>query len=157
MAHELTTDEQQLISYAEKAIIRFNTIRQNHGGIDTLYSFILSDSGKIYDGACFEPSIQQATICGERHAIANLILQESYSARIRSILVADPVPSVQNVSTTPCGTCRHIIHQFSTPEATVLCMQYMRQGTTWVFPRIDTYLIKDLYPYPYTPNEHLWD
>lgn len=95
MTIKLTSDEQKLVEYAKKAVIKYNRMRHKKGGVDTLYSFLLSDSGKIYDGACLEPNIAQATICGERHAIANTVLDETYKAKIKCIIVADPVPEMQ--------------------------------------------------------------
>jgi hypothetical protein len=96
---KLTPEEKRLVEYTKDAIVRYNTIRHSNGGIDTLYSFLMSDSGKIHDGACYEPN--HASICGERHAIANMILQESYKAKIKSIIGADPVPEVQEHGTPP--------------------------------------------------------
>jgi cytidine deaminase len=117
----------------------------------------MSDSGAIYDGACFEPNLSHATICGERHAIANMVLKESYKARVKSIVVADPVPEVQKHGTPPCGTCRHLIWQFGAPGTTVILLQYMQAKSTWTFPRVEKYTIKDFYPHPYEPVEGLWD
>ena len=141
MIIKLTTDEQKLVEHAKKAIVRYNKMRRNKESIDTLYAFLLSDSGKIYDGACFESNISQATICGERHAIANMVLEEAYKSKIKCIVVADPVPTVQKNSTPPCGTC----------------MQYLRHENGWIFPAMEKYHIKDLYPHPYEPIEGLWD
>ena len=75
----LTSEEKTLVEHAKEAVVKYNTIRLAKGDIDTLYGFVLSDSGTIYDGACYEP---QPTICGERHAIANMVLQESNKAKI---------------------------------------------------------------------------
>jgi cytidine deaminase len=154
---ELTSDEKKLIAYAKKAITKYNKIRHAKGDIDTLYSFVLSETGKIYDGACFEPNLQQATICGERHAIANMALAESRKTKIKCILVADPVPSIQEKSSTPCGTCRHLIWQFGKPETSIICMQYIQGKKDWSFPKIEKFTIAELYPYPYEPIEGLWD
>lgn len=99
----------------------------------------MSDSEKIYDGGCFEPNIAHATICGERHAIANMILQESNIAKIKSIIVADPVPEEQEHGTPPCGTCRHLIWTYGTPETTVILMQYIQGKDGWNFPKIEEY------------------
>lgn len=154
---ELTSDELKLIDYSKEAIVKYNKIRHEKGGIDTLYSFLLSDSGKIHDGACYEPNIAQATVCGERHAIANMILQESYKAKIKSIVVADPVPEVQEHGSPPCGTCRHLIWSHGTPETTVILMQYIQGKDGWTFPKTEKLTAKDLYPYPYEPKEGLWD
>lgn len=149
--------ELELIEHAKKSIIAYNKIRHQKGDIDTLYSFLMSDSGQIHDGACFEPNIAQATICGERNAIANMALHESKKAKIKYIIVADPVPRVQKKSTPPCGTCRHLIWQFGFPKTSVICMQYIQSRKDWVFPKIEKYFIKDLYPHPYEPIECLWD
>lgn len=154
---QLTPEEKKLTDYSKEAIVRYNNIRHANGGIDTLYSFLISDSGKIHDGACFEANIRHASICAERLAIANMVLQESYKAKIKSIVVADPVPEVQEHSTPPCGTCRHLIWSHGTPETTVILIQYVQGKNGWTFPTIEKYLAKDLYPYPYEPVEGLWD
>ncbi|MFH1425839.1 MAG: hypothetical protein ABIG66_00185 [Candidatus Kerfeldbacteria bacterium] len=157
MTDQLTPDEKKLVEHAKKAIVQYNKMRHEKGGIDTLYSFLISDSGEIFDGACFETKIAQAMICGERHAIVNMVMDESYSAKIRSIVVADPVPEEQEHGTPPCGTCRHLIWQHGTPETTVISLQYILQDKDWVFPKMEKYLITELYPHPYEPKEGLWD
>ena len=149
----LNSDEKRLIEHAKKAIVRYNKQRKAKGGMDTLYAFVMSDSGKIYDGACFETTISNSNICGERHAIANMVLKETYKAKIKHVVVADPVPKLQKKSTTPCGTCRHVIWEFKTSNTTVICIQYMQQKNGWVFPRIEKHTIKKLYPLPYIPVE----
>ncbi len=154
---QLTPEEKKLIEYSKKAIVKYNKIRRANGGMDTLYSFLISDSGRVYDGACFEPNISHATVCGERHAIANMILHESYKAKIKSIVVADPVPEVQKNGTPPCGTCRHLIWSHGTPETTVILMQYVQAKDGWTFPKIEKYTARDFYPHPYEPIEGLWD
>jgi len=84
-------------------------------------------------------------------------MADTYKAKIKHIIVADPVPSVQEKSTPPCGTCRHIIRQFGTPNTSVVCIQYIKLEDGWAFPKIEKHLIKDLYPNPYDPKEGLWD
>ena len=84
-----------------------------------------------------------------------MIMQESYKAKIKSIVVADPVPKVQNHGTTPCGTCRHLIWEFGTPKTSVICLQYIRQKSGWIFPKLEKHAIKKLYPNAYKPVE--WD
>jgi cytidine deaminase len=157
LSTDLTPDEDRLVEYAKEAIVKYNRIRHARGSIDTLYSFLLSDSSHIYDGGCFEPSLAHATICGERHAIANMVLQESYAAKIRSILVADPVPEVQDQSRPPCGTCRNLIWDHSTAETTVLLMQYIQRKDDWVFPKLEKHQARDLHPLPYRSQPWLWD
>ncbi|MFH2023991.1 MAG: hypothetical protein ABIJ10_06795 [Candidatus Micrarchaeota archaeon] len=149
MGIQLTKDEKKLVEHAKKAIIGYNKKRQLHGGIDTIYSFVMSDGGNIYDGACLESTISTGIICGERHAIANMVLAETYNAKIRSIVVADPVPKVQKNSTTPCGTCRHVIWERRSLNTTVICIQYIQQKDNWVFPKMEKHTIKKLYPNAY--------
>ncbi len=153
MGVDLTLDEQKLVDYSKEAIIKYNKMRHANGGIDTLYSFLLSDSGKIYEGAALEPAV----VCGERHAIANLVLQESYKAKIKTILVADPVPYMQESGTPPCGACRQVIWQHANPETTVILLQYVQGKEGWTFPKLEKFTIKELYPRPYGPKEGLWD
>ena len=157
MAIKLTSSETKLVEYSQRAIIKYNKIRHKKGGIDTLYSFLMSDSGAIHSGACFEPKISHATVCGERHAIANMVLKESYRARIESIVIADPVPRLQGHGTPPCGTCRELIWEFGTPKTSVILLQYIQGKTTWTFPRMEKYAIKAFYPHPYEPAEGLWE
>lgn len=150
-----TSDEKKLIEHAKEAVVKYNKLRKVKGGIDTLYAFVMSDSGKIYDGACFETTISNGNICGERHAIANMVLNEAYKARVKHVVVADPVPEVQKSSITPCGTCRHVIWEMGTPNTTVICIQYIQLKDGWIFPKIEKYKIKELYPHPCTPVK--WD
>lgn len=151
MTIRLTPNEQELVDYSKKAIVKYNKLRKAKGGIDTLYAFLMSDSGKIYEGACLEVNIQHANICAERHAIANMILKESYKAKIESIVVTDPVPEVQKNSTPPCGTCRHLIWEFGTPITTIICIQYIQRKNGWIFPKMEKHTIKKLYPNAYKP------
>lgn len=157
----LTPTEQKLVEHAKAAVVKYNKQRHARGGIDTLYAFLITEENSLYDGAAFEPNIAHATVCGERHAIANMVMNEGYGAKIDSIIVADPVPSVQEKGTPPCGTCRHLIWQFGNPDASVIFVQYIQAQDekgelNWTFPKIEKYSIKDLYPYPYEPNPNLW-
>ena len=154
---EISPEENRLIEYSQEMVVKYNMMRHQNGGQDTLYSFLLSDSGNFYDGASYVPNITQATVYGERCAMAAIVLHESYSAKIRHIVVADPVPDVQEQGTPPCGTCRHLIWFHGTPKTTVLLMQYIQGKHSWTFPKIQKFAIQDLYPHPYEPNPTLWE
>lgn len=147
-----TPSEKKLIEHAKKSIVKYNKRRKAAGGVDTIYSFVMSAGGKIYEGACLETA--QGSVCAERHAIANMVLGETYKAKIKHIAVADPVPRKQAESTTPCGMCRHVIWERG-PDATVICIQYIRQKNGWTFPKVEKHAIKQLYPHPYTQVK--WD
>lgn len=154
---KLTSDEKRLLAYSKKAVVKNNKMRHKNGGIDTLYSFLVSHSGKIHDGACLETNLAHAVVCAERHAIANMILQESYQAKIKSIVVAAPFPKLQQHGTPPCGTCRHLIGEFGAPGTTVVLLQYIQGQNGWTFPKFEKFAIKELYPLPYQPVEGLWN
>jgi cytidine deaminase len=158
---QLTPVELKLVAHAKAGIVRYNTRRHLRNSLDTLYSFLITDGGDLYDGAAFEPNIAHATVCGERHAIANMVMNDGYTRKIESIIVADPVPRVQEKGTPPCGTCRHLIWQFSHPRTSVILMQYIQVrnesgGLSWTFPAIEKHATEDLYPYPYEPDPTLW-
>jgi cytidine deaminase len=153
----LDKKEKQLITHAKDAVIKYNRKRHKACDFDVLYSFILTDSGSIIDGACFEAGIAHADVCGERHAIANMVLQKSYKEKIGSIVVADAVPREQPHGRFPCGTCRNLIYKFGLPETSVLLLQYIRDGENYTFPKIEKFTISELYPYPYEPPKNLWD
>jgi len=158
---QLTPAEQNLVEHAKASVVKYNKQRHARGGIDTLYGFLITEGGSIYDGAAFEPNLAHATVCGERHAVANMVMNEGYGSKIESVIVADPVPSIQEKGTPPCGTCRHLIWQFGNPETSVIFLQYVQGQNekgefSWAFPKMENHLLKDLYPYPYEPNSDLW-
>ena len=60
---EISPAENRLIEYSQEMVVKYNMMRHQNGGQDTLYSVLLSDSGNFYDGASYEPNIAQATVC----------------------------------------------------------------------------------------------
>lgn len=157
----LTQVEQKLVDHAKESVVKYNNSRHAKGGIDTLYGFLITEEGTFYDGASFEPNIVHATVCGERHAIANLVMNESYGTKIKSIVIADPVPRVQEKSRPPCGTCRNLIWEFGSPDTSVILIQYIQQQKdngelSWTFPKLEKYSINDFYPYPFEQDPDLW-
>jgi cytidine deaminase len=150
MKIRLTKDEHELVEYAKKAVSRYNKQRKAKGGIATIYAFVLSDSGKIYDGACLESSIGSASVCAERTAIGSMFTKETYSSKIVCVVTFDPVPEKQEYSSTPCGTCRHVIWEHGNPGTTIICGQYIQRKNGWEFLQdMEKYTIKELYPKPY--------
>lgn len=153
---ELTKEEKTLVEYARKKIVEYVKKRKKNELCDILYAFALSESGKIYDGACFESNLPQTNICAETHAISNMLLAETEKAKVRALLVAGPVPRKTEKAITPCGRCRHVLNEFGTDKTTVICSEFIRNEKDWqMFPRIDKYRVKELYPHPYTPIK--WD
>jgi len=154
---KLTPKEEKLVEHAKKAIPKYNQFRQAKGGIDTLYAFLITEEGRIYEGAAFEAPMAHATVCGERHAIANMVMENGYNTKIESIIVADPVPSVQKHGRFPCGTDRNLIWKFGKPDTSVILMQYIRENNDWIFPKLEKFTIEELYPHQYEVPDDLWD
>lgn len=72
---------------------------------------VLTDSGKIYDGANIENSAYPTSICAERVAIFKAVSEGE--RRFKTIVVA-----TENGGT-PCGSCRQVMAEFGI-EAEVL-------------------------------------
>ena len=72
---------------------------------------VLTDSGKVYDGANIENSAYPTSICAERVAIFKAVSEGE--RRFKTIVVA-----TENGGT-PCGSCRQVMAEFGI-EAEVL-------------------------------------
>ena len=149
MVIELSKDERKLVDYSKKAVVRYNKQRHAKRGIDTIYAFVLSNSGKVYDGACLESTIS-ASVCAERAAIANMFTKETYSSEILCVVTFDPVPKKQEYSSTPCGLCRHVTWEHGNAKTPIICGQYIQRKGAWEFvPEMEKYKPEELYPKPY--------
>lgn len=73
---------------------------------------ILAKSGKIYRGCNIENASYSVTICAERVAASQAILERDFDWD--TIVVVSP----QRV--TPCGVCRQFLHEFA-PQLRVWC------------------------------------
>jgi len=156
MKLDLTKDEKRLVAYAKKKTLLNCKKRKSNGLCDQLVAFVLSESGKIYDGVCFESELPTTNICGEAHAIANMMMAETKVAKIKSILVTSPFPRETDKGPMPCGKCRHTIHEFGTPKTTVLSGAFVKKGKDWIiFSQLDKYNAFKLYPNPYVQTK--WD
>mgnify|MGYP000052990065 FL=1 len=75
------------------------------------------ESGKVFTGTNIENASYGLTICAERVAIFNAISQGE--SRIKRIAVSCPPTEGSANSLMPCGACRQVIAEFSTP-ATII-------------------------------------
>jgi cytidine deaminase len=150
MAIRLTKEERKLIDHAKKMVVKYNNQRNARGELATIYAFVLSDSGKIYEGACMESTIGSGRVCAERVAISSMFTKETYASKIACVVTFDPVPEPQEYGSTPCGTCRHIIWEYGNSKTTIICGQYMQAKNGWKFvPKMEKYSTTQLYPKPY--------
>lgn len=145
---ELSEGEREFVDEARRRILDHATARRTAGFFDELHAVVRSTSGRVYDGVPFETSMPQFDFCAERHAINNMLYAETEAASVDAVLVAGPVPDEDADVTTPCGACRHAIHQFG-DDATVFCSNFVREAEGWnVFPEMERYTAEELYPHP---------
>lgn len=69
-------------------------------------SCVLAGSGKVYLGCNVENASYGLTVCSERNAIANAIV----NGEKEILAVAIYAPKMENCL--PCGACRQVIHEF---------------------------------------------
>ncbi len=67
---------------------------------------VLAESGNTYVGCNFENSSYGMTICAERNAVGNAIVNGEL--KIRAVAIYSP--NMDNC--TPCGACRQVLNEF---------------------------------------------
>ncbi len=67
---------------------------------------ILAESGKTYIGCNFENGSLGMTICAERNAMGNAVVNGE--RRIKAVAIYAP----KQDNCTPCGACRQVLHEF---------------------------------------------
>lgn len=157
MSLDLTESEEKLVEHARERIQEHAKNRYEKELYDVLYAFVLSESGKIYEGKPFESNQSSFNFCAERHAINQMQYEETENSKIEALLVAGPVPDKNHKGTMPCGACRHAINEFGDENTNVIVSNFVRkEGGNWnVLPQIQKFQISELYPEAYEPVE--WD
>ena len=118
--------------------------------LDTLVSYAMSESGKIYSGSPVDFLKVSACVHAEMMAIGNLRNEEGDCAKVKCVLNAGPVPADDLECTKPCGICRLFIHESGTAKTTVICTCFVRKRMGWnFFPKMEKYTIGELYPHQY--------
>jgi hypothetical protein len=54
------------------------------------------------------------------------------------------------------STWDDLMHEIYVRQSVIL-IQYIQRKSTWTFPKMEKYTIKDFYPHPYEPDRGLWD
>lgn len=75
---------------------------------------VLTDDRRIAWGGNVENASYGLTICAERNAVFQAVVQSSGPTVIRAVLIYTPTPE----PTAPCGACRQVINEFG-PDAEV--------------------------------------
>jgi len=154
---KLNEYEKKLVEHAKKRVLQLLKMRRRKGLYDSLYAFVMSDSGKVYEGTFIDTKINGAGTCAERVAIANMLLNETELAKVKHVVVIAPVGKGGNL--TPCAACRGVIDEYSDGKATVICLGAHILSTepdiSKLFKNIRKFTIRELYPEPWI--EGTWD
>lgn len=77
---------------------------------------ILTEDGDIFTGCNVENISYGLSNCGERTAIFKMISEKGPQAKIKAIAVSTKA----DIPCSPCGACRQVIQEFSTPETLII-------------------------------------
>jgi cytidine deaminase len=77
---------------------------------------VLLENGAVFTGCNVENASYGLTVCAERNAIFAAVGASRGRVRIRAVAVVNS----KNAPCSPCGACRQVIQEFSTPKTTVL-------------------------------------
>lgn len=88
---------------------------------------LLAANGEIYTGCNMETLAYEAGLCAERAAIANAVSQGAANSGrqfVRMVAITMKKlasPNAQDIAeTSPCGTCRQVMHDFSDPASCLI-------------------------------------
>ena len=70
---------------------------------------VLTSGDEIFCGCNIENASYGLTVCAERNAIANALVDLGPQLKITKVVVYTPTKDI----TTPCGACRQVISEFS--------------------------------------------
>ncbi|MFD2166665.1 cytidine deaminase [Thalassotalea euphylliae] len=96
-------------------------------------------NGSVYHGCNVENASYGLTVCAERNAIAQAVIdgQQDITALV--------VYTEQDKLTPPCGACRQVIVEFMEQDATVKAVNHKGEEISWQ--------VKDLLPNAFTPKD----
>jgi len=77
---------------------------------------LITEDGDIFTGANIENISYGLSNCGERTAIFKMMSEKGPKAKIKAIAVTTKA----DIPCSPCGACRQVIQEFSTPDAVVI-------------------------------------
>lgn len=89
---------------------------------------VLTDTGKIVTGCNIENGCFNLGACAERVAVWNAVSQGAKS--LKAVAVVCRIAK-------PCGACRQVMHEFSTPETVLLMVDRSggKQKVRWTWAR----------------------
>jgi cytidine deaminase len=120
MSSELSAERPSALSPAQIASLQQQAITIAHHAYAPYSNFrvgaaLLLTDGTIVTGCNVENASYRLTTCAEQTAITSAVALRGPGIRIRAIAVAN----LNSTASQPCGACRQIIHEFSTPDTIV--------------------------------------
>jgi cytidine deaminase len=100
---------------------------------------LLGRSGRVYLGANVENAAYPLTTCAERTAVVKAVSEGEKQFEAIAVVTA--------TGATPCGACRQILHEFSSPNGDLRVIVADTAGHT------RTYTIAELLPDGFTPDQ----
>lgn len=77
---------------------------------------LITEDGDIFTGCNVENISYGLSVCGERNAIFKMISEKGPKTKIKAIANTTKA----DISCSPCGACRQVIQEFSTPDGVVI-------------------------------------
>lgn len=77
---------------------------------------LMTEDGDIFTGCNVENISYGLSICGERTAIFKMISEKGPKTKIKAIANTTKA----DIACSPCGACRQVIQEFSTPDGVVI-------------------------------------
>jgi len=77
---------------------------------------LITEEGDFFTGCNVENISFGLSNCGERTAIFSMIAEKGANAKIKAMAVTTQA----SIPCSPCGVCRQVIYEFSTPETLVI-------------------------------------
>ena len=104
--------QEKLISLAKEAQKKSYTPYSNF----PVGAALITEDGDIFTGANIENISYGLSICGERATIFKMVTEKGPNTKIKAIAVTTKA----DISCSPCGACRQVILEFSTPNTLVI-------------------------------------
>ena len=77
---------------------------------------LITEDGDLYTGCNIENISFGLSNCGERTAIFKMLSEKGSKGRIKAIAVTTKA----DIPCSPCGACRQVIQEFSSPETVII-------------------------------------
>jgi cytidine deaminase len=78
---------------------------------------LVTSNGRVFTGCNVENASYGLTICAERNAIFAAVADTGTKAKLQITAIA--VCNSRDMACSPCGACRQVIAEFSTPQTIV--------------------------------------